>query len=96
MMTIEPTAEDSARHILDVFRAHTLRIGRILPRGSARLQFLAQGDWHIHDFVSGLQYASRHHWIAMPSPTVLKLTEDGFSACRLPGTAPSPSRGLGI
>jgi hypothetical protein len=95
-MTTEPTAEDSARHILDVFQAHTLRIGQILSRGSARIQFLAQGDWHIHDFVSGLQYASRHHWISMPSPTVLKLTEDGFLAYRAPETALSPSPGLGI
>lgn len=93
---MEPTAENSARHILDVFQAHTPRIGQILSRGSARIQFLAQGDWHIHDFVSGLQYASRHHWIAMPSPTALKLTGEGFSACRTPETAPSPSRGLGI
>jgi hypothetical protein len=49
----------------------------VLSRGPARTEFLKDRQWHIHDFVSGLHYASEHHWIAIPSPTVIRLTEDG-------------------
>lgn len=94
-MTMDPTAEDSARHLLDVFHAQTMRIGQILSRGSARIRFMAEGDWHIQDFVAGLRYASQHHWIAIPSPTVLRLTQEGMCAYQARETASSPSPGLG-
>jgi hypothetical protein len=57
-----------------------MRAGQILVRGPARIEFLQNDEWHIQHFVAGLQYASQHRWIAMPSPTVLKLTDDGFFA----------------
>ena len=80
-MTIEPTAEESARHLLDIFQAHKkMRVGQILIRGPTRVEFLQHDPWHIQHFVAGLQYASQHRWIAMPSPTVIKLTDDGFFA----------------
>lgn len=80
-MITEPTAQESARHLLDIFQAHNkMRAGQILARGSTRIEFLQNDEWHIQHFVAGLQYASQHRWIAMPSPTVLKLTDDGFFA----------------
>ena len=80
-MTTEPTAEESARHLLDIFQAHKkMRAGQILMRGPTRVEFLGHEQWHIQHFVAGLQYASQRRWIAMPSPTVIKLTDDGFFA----------------
>ena len=80
-MTTEPTAEESARHLLDIFQAHKkMRVGQILIRGPTRVEFLQHDPWHIQHFVAGLQYASQHRWIAMPSPTVIKLTDEGFFA----------------
>ncbi|MGZ8308701.1 MAG: hypothetical protein ACXWU0_02575 [Rhodoplanes sp.] len=80
-MTTEPTPEESARHLLDIFQTHNkMRAGQILVRGPARIEFLQNDEWHIQRFVAGRQYASQHRWIAMPSPTVLKLTDDGFFA----------------
>ena len=82
-MPLEPTPEASARHPLDVFAyAHNdkLRAGQVLSRGPAKTEFLKDRQWHIQDFVAGLHYASEHHWIKIPSPTVIRLTEDGFRA----------------
>ena len=82
-MPVEPTPEASARHLLDVFAyAHNdkLRAGQVLSRGPAKTEFLKDRQWHIEDFVAGLHYASEHHWIKIPSPTVIRLTEDGFRA----------------
>jgi hypothetical protein len=79
-MPAERTPEQSARHLLEIFaRTHDnkMRAGQVLSRGPARTEFLKDRQWHIHDFVSGLHYASEHHWIAIPSPTVIRLTEDG-------------------
>jgi hypothetical protein len=82
-MPVEPTPEASARHLLDVFAcAHNdkLRAGQVLSRGPAKTEFLKDRQWHVQDFVAGLHYASEHHWIKIPSPTVIRLTEDGFRA----------------
>jgi hypothetical protein len=84
-MATEPTPEQSARHLLDVFaHAHhdKLRAGQVLSRGPAKVGFLKDCDWHIQDFVAGLQYASEHRWIRIPSPTVIRLTEDGLCAAQ--------------
>ena len=78
-----PTPEESARHLLEIF-AHsgndTLRAGQVLSRGQAKTEFLKDRRWHIQDFVAGLHYASEQHWIKIPSPTVIRLTEDGSRA----------------
>lgn len=82
-MPAAPTPEQSARHLLDIF-AHThderLRAGQVLSRGPARIGFLKDRQWHVHDFVAALHYASEHRWIKIPSPTVIRLTEDGCRA----------------
>jgi hypothetical protein len=94
-MSTKPTAEESARHLLDIFQSHRMRVGQILVRGPTRTEFLKDRQWHTEDFVAGLQYASQHHWIAIPSPTVIKLTEDGFYAYnrKPPELAPSTPPG---
>lgn len=84
-MASEPTPEESARHLLDVFaHAHNdaLRVGQVLSRGPAKTAFLQDRRWHIQDFVAGLQYASEHHWIQIPSATVIRLTDDGLRAAQ--------------
>jgi hypothetical protein len=44
----------------------------------AKTLFLRDRRWHIQDFVAGLQYAIEHNWIRIPSPKVIRLTEDAF------------------
>lgn len=93
-VTTEPTAEDSARHLLDIFQTHEkMRAGQILIRGPTRVEFLENDQWHIQHFVAGLQYASQHHWIALPSPTVIRLTEYGLFAYASGRGLPSPISG---
>ena len=77
-----PSPEESARHLLEIFAyAHdTLRAGQVLSRGAAKTQFLKDHHWHIQDFVAGLQCAISHNWIRIPSPNVIRLTEDGIRA----------------
>ena len=77
--------EEAARHLLEIFaRDHdTLRAGQVLSRGVAKTQFLEDHRWHIQDFVAGLQYAVKHNWIKIPSPNVIRLTEDGISCSLL-------------
>lgn len=82
-MPTAPTPEQSARHLLDIFaHAHNerLRAGQVLSRGPAKIEFLKDHRWHGQDFVTALHYASEHHWIKIPSPTVIRLTEDGYRA----------------
>lgn len=82
-MPAEPTPEQSARHLLDIFaHAHNeqLRAGQVLSRGPAKIEFLKDRCWHGQDFVAALHYASEHRWIRIPSPTVIRLTEAGYRA----------------
>lgn len=82
-MSVEPTAEQSARHLLHVFaHAHDerLRAGQVLSRRPAKIEFLKDCRWHDEDFVAALHYANEQRWIKIPSPTVIRLTEDGYRA----------------
>jgi hypothetical protein len=82
-MPAQRTPEESAHHLLEIFaHAHDdkLRAGQVLSRGPAKTLFLKDHQWHIQDFVAGLHYASEHHWIRIPSPTVIRITEDGTLA----------------
>jgi hypothetical protein len=93
-MATEPTAEESARHLLEIFQTHEkMGAGEILIRGPTRVEFLEDDQWHIQHFVAGLQYARQHRWIALPSPTVIRLTEDGFFAYASGHGLPSPISG---
>ena len=79
-MPAQRTPEESARHLLEIFaRTHNdkLRAGQMLSRGPAKTESLKDRQWHVQDFVAGLHYTSERHWIAIPSPTVIRITEDG-------------------
>lgn len=73
-MITRRTAEEAARHLVDVVRAHPMRAADLLPRGTARVAFVARGQWSIDDFAVALRYACEHDWISLPSPTVIRLT----------------------
>jgi hypothetical protein len=95
-MPTEPTPEESARHLLDIFfQSDKLHAGRNLIRGPARVEFLKDRQWHTKDFVAGLQHAAQNHWIAIPSPNLIKLTEDGFHAYKALEMPPLMSPGGG-
>ncbi|MFL9828681.1 hypothetical protein [Rhodoplanes sp. SY1] len=74
-MITRRTAEEAARHLVDVIRAHPKRAADLLLRDTARVAFVARGQWSIDDFAVGLRVACEHHWIALPSPTVIRLID---------------------
>lgn len=76
-MYTEPTAEEAAWHLLDIFRSHKMRAGEMLIREPARTEFLLDRRWHRKDFYVGLQYACQHHLIVTAGPNVITLTETG-------------------
>lgn len=73
-MITRRTAEEAARHLVDVVRAHPMRAANLLSRGTARVAFVARGQWSIDDFAVAIRYACEHDWITLPSPTVIRLT----------------------
>jgi hypothetical protein len=78
-MAAPPTIEDSAKAILAIFSSRNVRAGEILMFSKVNAQFL-QSAGRAVDFQAGLQHAIIQGWIDLSSPTMIRLTEAGFSA----------------
>jgi hypothetical protein len=76
-----PTAEASARHILEIFLAHGLRAGDVLQSDSFIAPFSKPGRT-VSDFDSGLEYAIDEDWIELVSSHSYRLTAEGFAEAR--------------
>jgi len=72
-----PTPEDSAKLILEIFKAHSVQSGEILMGGAVNAQFLSEGG-RASDYEAGLRFAIVQGWIKI-EPTMIRLTDDGFA-----------------
>ena len=77
-MAEAPTAESSARRILQVFLDHNLRAGDVLQSNSFVAPFSKPG-WSSGDFDAGLEYAIEEDWIELVSTHSYRLTSEGFT-----------------
>lgn len=73
-----PTPEESAKIILEIFKAHSVQSGEILAGGVLNAQFLSEGG-RTPDYEAGLRFAIAQGWIKI-EPTMIRLTDDGFAA----------------
>jgi len=74
-----PTAEQSARAILGIFKTHNVRAGQVLMAGAVNVPFLQSG-YQAEDYAAGLKYAEEKGWLEAASPTAIRPTEAGFAA----------------
>lgn len=78
-MAAVPTPEESARVILDIFKAHSCRPGQTLKGNVVKSAFLKAGGMP-DGYGAALRYAEAQGWLAPVSVTGIKLTDAGFSA----------------
>ena len=77
-MTQTPTAESSARRILEVFLSHNLGGGDVLQTDSFIAPFNKPG-WSSGDLDAGIDYAVAEDWIELVSAHSYRLTPEGFA-----------------
>ena len=77
-MTEAPTAEASARRILEVFVNHKLGSGDVLQTDSFIAPFNKPG-WGSGDLDAGIDYAVAEDWIELVSSQSYRLTAEGFA-----------------
>ena len=77
-MTEAPTAEASARRILEVFVNHKLGSGDVLQTDSFIAPFNKPG-WSSGDLDAGIDYAVAEDWIELVSSQSYRLTAEGFA-----------------
>ena len=73
-----PTAEESARRILDTFLQFNLRPGHVIGQQQLFGPFL-EAPWQTSDIPTGLVYAAEQGWIKILDKNKFQLTELGFS-----------------
>lgn len=78
-MATLPTAEESARLILDGYLRHNCRPGYVLSQRDFLLSGFLQPPFQPSDIVQGLRYAAAQGWIEIVDSDKFKLTESGFS-----------------
>jgi len=77
-VTQTPTAELSARRILEVFLTHNLKGGDVLQTDSFIAPFNKPG-WGSADLDAGIDYAVAEDWIELVSAHSYRLTPEGFA-----------------
>lgn len=77
-MVQAPTAESSARRILEVFRRHQLTAGDVLQSDSFIAPFSKPG-WGPSDLDAGIDHAVAEDWIELVSAQSYRLTAEGFA-----------------
>jgi hypothetical protein len=77
-VTEAPTAEASARRILEVFLNHKLGGGDVLQTDSFIAPFNKPG-WGPGDLDAGIDYAVAEDWIELVSSQSYRLTAEGFA-----------------
>jgi hypothetical protein len=77
-MTTRPTAEESARYILSIYRHHKCLPSHALSARNFTAPF-GEFPWSGTDYKPGMEYAIDKKWIEVGENGWLKLTDDGFA-----------------
>jgi hypothetical protein len=76
-MATVPTAEQSARRLLSIFKTNNIRAGEVLMLGMVNTIFMQDFSYRGKDFEAGEKYAQEQGWLEFENG-VVRLTQKGF------------------
>jgi hypothetical protein len=81
-MATLPTPEESARAILAIFAVDNSRPDHVLMAGGVNFAFRQAGGM-AEEFQAGLEYAVQNGWLEIGENNTIKLTNAGFTECKV-------------